>query len=209
MKTKVIVIFFLSLALAACASNKTTTFYLLRSMEPTNQELEKNKSQLKVINILVNPIKLPEYLDRPQMVLRESEYKLQLSEYHRWAEPLKDDFTRVFVKDLNSRIAPSNAVVYSNLNGAKVNNQLSIEVLRMDVNTENQVVLKVKWVLLSEKGTVTIEKQNTEYNVPINDKSHESGVEAQSKAIALFADHVAKTIRSYQHENDQVKSSLH
>ncbi|MCK5831258.1 MAG: membrane integrity-associated transporter subunit PqiC [Methylococcales bacterium] len=204
MKKQISILICLSLTMIACTTNKTTTFYLLKSMELTSQKLEKTTSQSKAITILVNSIKLPEYLDRPQMVLRESEYKLQLSEYHRWAEPLKDDFSRVFVKNLNSRMSPSSAVIYSNLNGTKVSNQLSIEVLRMDINTENHAVLKVKWVLLSEKGIASMEKQNTEYSVPIINKSYESGVEAQSKAIALFADHVAKTIQVFQLKNSQI-----
>ena len=65
----------------------------------------------------------------------------------------------------------------------------------MDVSSNNQAVLKVRWSLLSVEDESLLNNQDDEYTLSINDKSHESGVEAQSKLIALFADQVAESIR--------------
>ena len=94
------------------------------------------------------------------------------------------------------------AVVYSELDGIEPNYQLSIEVLRMDVNTNDQAVLRVKWLLLAGKNDKRIKRQNNEYSIPIDDESFESGVEAQSIAIAQFADRVAETLWIQQKYSD-------
>ena len=196
MLEKRILLISLSLILVACFSSQPTSFYLLRAMETTHSG--QNETRFEKITVLVKPVKFPEYLEKPQMVVRENNYKLQLSEYHRWAEPLKDNFTRIFIENLNTRITPGNVVVYSELDGIEPNYQLSIEVLRMDVNTNDQAVLRVKWLLLAGKNDKRIRRLNNEYSIPIKDESFESGVEAQSRAIGLFADQVAEAIRIQQ-----------
>ncbi len=198
MKLKNRILFFLLvLIIEACSSTRPTNFYLLKSIAPT--QLEQHESIRKEINIFIKPVKFPEYLNQPLMVFRESEYKIQLSENNRWAEPLNDNFTRVFIENLNIRIAHGHALEYSDLNGIKPDYLLSMEVLRMDVNIENQIVFRVKWALMAEKEKSRIIRRHDEFSIPVVHKnSYESRVEAQSKAIALFADEVAKTVQSIQ-----------
>lgn len=180
--------------LSACSSHQPTSFYLLKAID--TETIQPQQFQQQGITVLVNAIKFPEYLDRPQMVIRDSDYKLQLSEKHRWAEPLKNEFSRVFIADLNHRIVPNHALVYSELNGIKQSMDLSIEVLQLDVNTDDQAVLSVKWRLSptnKEKQTAIISQK---YSTPVSNKDYGARVEAQSKTISLFADHVAKIILS-------------
>lgn len=180
--------------LVACSSAPSTHFYLLQALE--TEAIQLNESQLKPITVLVNPIKFPEYLDRPQIVLRDSDYRLQLSANHRWAEPLSNEFSRVFIENLNSRIAPGHALVYSELHGIQPNINLTIEVLQLDVNTADQATLSVKWAYWPEKNTEKMIRLTNEYSVPIKDQGFQSRIESQSRAIAVFSDDVAKTIRS-------------
>ena len=185
---------FCLLTITACTPKQHTSFYLLKSIASVEQETRKYLPLNQTI-VLVKTIKFPDYLDRPQMVLRENEYKFKLSEYHRWAEPLQEDFTRVLIENIHTRVPMVNTLPYSELKGKKATHKLWIEVLQMDVSSTNQAVLKVRWSLLSVDDDSLLNKQDDEYTLFINNKSHESGVEAQSKLIALFADQVAESIR--------------
>lgn len=185
---KVFLYISLSFLLSACSSQQPTSFYLLKTID---SNIAASDFHTKSITVLVNPIKFPEYLDRPQMITRDSHYKLQLSEKHRWAEPLKNEFTRVFIANLNNRIFPSHALIYSELNGVQPEIQLSIEVLQLDINTDNQAVLSVKWV--SKVGN-NIKRFTKKFSIPIKDKSYESRIEAQSRAIAIFTDYVVEKV---------------
>ncbi len=179
------------LLLMACTSTQKTTFYLLKAIPDTDLKI----SSITGVTILVQQPTLPEYLDQPQMVLRENDYKLQMNEDHRWAEPIKSNFTRVFVEDLDARVAPSNASVFSELGGLNPNYQLTIKVLQMDVNMDDKAVLKIEWALYNGKKERLIKRQKSNYTLPVDNKSYESGVEAQSKAIALLAKEIAETIK--------------
>lgn len=179
------------LLLMACTSTQKTTFYLLKAIPDTDLKI----SSITGVTILVQQPTLPEYLDQPQMILRENDYKLEMTEDHRWAEPIKNNFTRVFVENLNTRVAPSNASIFSELGRLNPDYQLTIKVLQMDVNMDDKAVLKAEWALYNGKEEKLIKRQNSTYTLAVDNKSYESGVEAQSKAIALLAEEIAETIK--------------
>lgn len=184
----------MALALSACTANKKTTFYLLKSIEPSTSLTQNNNTEQKPRHIYLNTVKFPDYLDRPQMVLREDDYQLQFNEFHRWAEPLSDNFTQVLSENLTARLDPPYTVITDALHRTEASYQLLITVLRLDVSTDNQAVLKTKWRLLSKSDHVLIDYQTDQWRIPIKKTHYRSGVEAQSKAIALFTDQIAKAI---------------
>jgi len=188
---------YLSFFLVACSSHQATSFYQLKALDSVNPTLKQPPSE--AITILVMPIKFPEYLDRPQMVVRDNDFKLQLSEKHRWAEPLKNEFSRVLLENLNNRIAPSSALVYSELNGLQPNISVAIEVLQLDVNTDNQATLSVKWAYWIGKNTQKTTRLSNKYTVTVNNKNYQSRVEAQSQTITLYANELVKTIAPHFH----------
>ena len=202
MRKKKFYLFCLSLALTACTQKQHTSFYLLKSIDPVNQITDPNPSHHQTI-VLLKTIKFPDYLDRPQMVLRENDYQFKFSEYHRWAEPLQEDFTRVLIENIHTRAPKANLLDYTELRGKKATHHLWIEVLQMDISTNNQAVLKVRWDLLPTDSERLMKKQTREYSLKIKDKSHKSGVKAQSKLIALFADQVAESIRLLNHSTNK------
>mgnify|MGYP001817246698 CR=1 FL=1 len=185
--TRTILLAVLIPLITGCFSSRTSTFYLLSAMPPDRPDL----GPFPDVTIYLKPVKFPEYLDRPQMVLREGDYKLQFSEYHRWAEPLKDNFTHVLMQNLNRRIVPGRVMSFSKAVKIVPDYHLSIEVLRMDILDSNQVVLSVNWNLQPEREGSDLIIYNDEFSVPVEEDGFESAVDAQSKAVALFSDQVA------------------
>jgi len=182
----------LCIFLVACSSNPTVSFYQLKFIDTENNNLAVPNT--KNLTILIHSVKFPEYLDQPQIVIRESAYKLKLSENQYWAEPLENEFTRVFTENLNSRITPNHAVKYSELHGDKADIHLSIKVLQLDVNLEGEATLSVKWAYWPEGNIQNITRLKNTYQVPIKYNNYESKVEAQSQAIAIFSRAVAETL---------------
>jgi len=186
---KIHILISLSFFAIACSSPIKTSFYQLKTIETA--EIYRNKLQSKQIRIQLNPIKFPEYLDHPQIVIRNNAYKLQLSENHHWAEPLENEFTRIFIDNFNRRIAPNHILGYSELKNIKANIQLSIKVLQLDVSSSEQAVLSVKWGVLNSKNTQWFSKN---FSIPVENNSYEAKVEAQSQLIALLSDYIIKNI---------------
>jgi len=65
--------------LSACSSTQPTDFYHFNeSVDSALTGVEKGYV------IGVGPIQLPEYLNRPQIVTRQSDYHMNISEFNRW-----------------------------------------------------------------------------------------------------------------------------
>jgi len=181
----------LSLFLVACSSSPVTSFYQLRPIEAAVPY----SSQAKNLTLLINKIKFPEYLDRPQIVTRKSDYKLQLNENHHWAEPLKNEFTQVFIENINTRMGSKQSVMLLKQSNRIADISVNIEVLQLDVNTDNLAVLTVKWsywgntkVLLNPKTEIK------SFEFKSKNNTQESKVEAQSQTIAAFSEYLIDSL---------------
>ena len=87
------------LTVAGCAVTPPPTFYQLEETASTQLSgLERG------IAIGVEPVNVEPYLDRPQIVTRGAGHKLKLSEFNRWAEPLKDSISRVIIVNLSNML---------------------------------------------------------------------------------------------------------
>ena len=94
------IVFIVFLLLTACFGgySKPTKFYNLLSY--------KNKViSNKIISINIEPINIPSYLDRPQIITIGSQpTELNISETNRWAEPLNIAMQRALIQDLQSSL---------------------------------------------------------------------------------------------------------
>ncbi len=81
-----------SLLLCGCASSPNARLYLLRQDRPQSRRAESAPL------IVVGPLDLAEYLNRPQIVIRESRTEIRQAQFDRWAEPL-DKQIQLYLKD--------------------------------------------------------------------------------------------------------------
>jgi len=79
--------------LAGCAGTTQHTRFLVLSPQ-TPETLGGQASPTAGLSIGLGPIKIPDILDRPQIVTRIDNNRLQLAEFHHWAGQLDGTFTR-------------------------------------------------------------------------------------------------------------------
>ena len=103
---KKILSFLCVLFLSGCVgSSPQSTFYMLKV--PTGTKFPE-----KSLQILVDPVKIPAFLDKPQIVTLSSDgMQVHIAETKRWAEPLPGMIQRIMINDLayrlpNSQIRP-------------------------------------------------------------------------------------------------------
>jgi uncharacterized lipoprotein YmbA len=77
---------FASLLLMGCASSQPTRFFVLNAIESARQEPAQPCRNDASITIGINPVSVPRYLDRPQIMTKVSANEFKLSELNVWAE---------------------------------------------------------------------------------------------------------------------------
>ncbi len=185
-----IVIFFLfvSSGLLACAGAPPTRFYVLSAGADSHLQTS------ETLSIGVGPIKMPDYLDRLQIVTRSNANALGLADFDRWAEPLESGFTRVLSENLGKLLATENLAAYPWPSSNKVDCQVTVEVARFDGAMGENVTLEARWALFSEKGKRLLTKETSRISEPVKGDSYEALVAAQSRALAGLSREIAEAV---------------
>lgn len=127
----------LCIASAGCATSPPVRLYVLN---PTSSKADTRNQDLPILVHL--QIHVPDYLDRPQIVVRQGENRLSLAELDRWAEPLSRMLPRVLSQELANSTLPLQVAPSSS---AGTDYNIWIQILRLDGKPGGQVHLRALW----------------------------------------------------------------
>lgn len=97
--------------------------------------------------VVVAAVRLPEYLERPQLVTRRGDNQLQLEELHQWGGNLARDLTRVMAENLALLLGSDAVVAAPHTLRIRPDFRVEIEVLRFERAGDGRVHLAAKWWL--------------------------------------------------------------
>ena len=140
----VVILIMSTLGIAGCATTPPPTYFQLE--EPANVQLSGIE---RGIAVGVGPLTLPTYLDRPHIVTRATEHRLQLSEFNRWAEPLKESMLRVIAVNLSNELETTRVFALPRRQPVvPIEYKVEINVARFDGELGGEVILVARWILL-------------------------------------------------------------
>jgi len=187
----------LVMALSGCigGSSKPSKFYLLHSMESAkpNNALANDK---KSVSLLIGPITLPAYLDRNQFVTRAAGNELEIAEFKRWGEPLKDSFYRVLLEDLSLLLGSAEVYAYDRSGSISTEYQVVMDVTRFDSLPEKEACLTVFWRILGNDEKSPLVSRKSVFRKPVRSGDMEAVVAAQNQTLTEFAREIAETVQS-------------
>jgi len=180
--------------LSGCASSKPSRFYALNSMENTQDAQKKVVAEQQVF-IGLDPVAIPGYLDRPQMVTRDKGNELHISEFDRWAGPLRENIERVLLENLSILLSGEPVSVISEKRGIQFHYRLDVNVTRLDAVPEGNVELKAQWTLAGEDRQQILMRESS-VREPIEGKDCNARVSAMSRSLGKLSQDIAEEIKS-------------
>jgi uncharacterized lipoprotein YmbA len=174
--------------LGGCARTPPARYYLLDYPGTTPGTLPAAAPRVGL-----GPLRLPTYLDRPQIVTRVGASRLELSNQHRWAEPLQQSFTRALHAQLSQRRPTVEFVDYPWPAARAPTQQIRLEVLRFERAADGRFVLSARWDSATSDTAPEILAHTSEITIAVTggDDDYEALVAAASKAIGALADEIA------------------
>ena len=133
----------LAILVAGCAGSPPSNLYTLSAIGTAASESQSLQAPPAVIAI--GPVSLPDYLDRPHIVTRQSAYELELAANDRWAAPLYDMLPRVLVEDLALRLPSDRIVSFPETGDASFDYRVAVQVSRFDVDAAGEAALATRW----------------------------------------------------------------
>ena len=141
----------------------------------------------------LGPIRIPEYLNRPQMIVAITENQYRLSEDHRWAERLDQNISLALFKALPGQLGTDRIVRYPWPQRQAIDYQVGIDILEFNVNASGQSRLIAQW-FVKRKDKPTIDKHSV-YQFPASTTDYDVMVKAQSQCLSKLGQEISKTLR--------------
>ena len=183
----------LALVLSACAgTTRPTSFYTLSaSAEPAPATTARQGGLV----VGLGPVTLPQYLDRPDIVTRESRNEMRLADFQKWAEPMEPMLTRVLAEDLYALLNARDVVPLPQRREARFDRVIEVDVNRFDADRAGRVVLDARWRVYdgaSEKLVASGRSVVAEAGAPVPD--YDAIVVAMSRAVGRLAEEIAAAV---------------
>lgn len=184
-----VIMFFLS---ACMRSNKPVQFYRLNAGTTMLDSIQLPESTNQAV-IGLGPIHIPDYLNRPQMVVAISDNQYQLSEEHRWAERLDQNISLALTKFLPSQLGSNRIVRYPWAQRQAIDYQVSIDIIEFNIDGLGQSRLTALW-LIKRKDQPDLSRRFN-YQVSASATDYEMMVAAQSVCLTKLGEDIAVTLK--------------
>lgn len=181
--------------LKGCAASQPTRFFVLNAPEHSQKESLKSCQNERIFTLGINPITMPRYLDRPQIMTKVNDNEFKLSELNVWAEPLKDTLTRVIAQNLNS-VPCADIVIMPKVLSKQINYRLSAEVIRLDGTLGGQALFDVQWSITEEQTKRVLIAKVSRYREPVLSHDYNALVYAYNRVLDSLSQEIAGSLAS-------------
>jgi uncharacterized lipoprotein YmbA len=178
------------LAGACVTTSPPMRFFLLSPLEARTS----SAPSLGEIRVVVGPLQLPGYLDRPQLVVRQQDGQLSLREFDRWAEPLDEHLTRTVTANLVHLTGSPRIVAWPLPGRASADRRILGRVIRFDADSSGLAVLEVQWSIIDGSGEQLVPVRIDTYRAQASGTEPAALVAALSDALAQFSRQLAEAL---------------
>ena len=193
MRLSLVLIIVVLMVLSACTgTTRPSNFYVLSALPESETASEAARNENLAIGI--GPITLPIYLDRSQIVTRINRNELEMNEFNRWAEPLKENFFRVLAENLSVLLNTVDVTIYPRRMLTPVDYQVGIDVTRYDVASDGKALLIAYWAVLGEGKKILVKKKSI-LSAKAASMDYKDIVAAQNRALSDLSRSIASEIK--------------
>ena len=186
-----------------CAGTEPSRFYLLSPL-PGDSETKRPVSE-PCISLAVAPVRLPDYLDRPQIVTRSGKNELLMAQFDRWAEPLAETFPRILAQNLSHLLCAKAISLYPWKSSFKYDYRIDIEIIRMDGTLGEGTLLEAWWSITQNTEKAVVVTRRSTFLEPSKTGDYANLVEAHSHAVSLLSRAIADEIKRLERERGDIK----
>ena len=174
-----------------CQSPRSSNYYVLVAIPPSATP-SGDASQGPLL--VVDPVVLPGYLERPQMVSRGDPGELNLSHDERWSEDLSQNVSRVLADDLAERIPSDRVGVLQPGSPQRGGTRLRVEISRFERGADGEVELVARWSLRQQDESEPHLTRRSTLRVATEGSETADTVRAMSQALAHLADEIRRAL---------------
>jgi uncharacterized lipoprotein YmbA len=196
--------------MAGCAfiggTQRPTKNYVLSSLY--SDEIETQAvAELSDIGILVGPVRMALYLDRSDIVIRDSQNQIRLAEFSLWAGPLQENFSRVLAENLSVLLGTQSVGIFPGTSrGMLFDFNVTVNLTRLDGIPGEKADLRARWGILDKNRKDMLFENHSVLSQPTKDDSLEALIAAESRLLAELSREIAEAIKTLAEQNTNGKN---
>jgi uncharacterized lipoprotein YmbA len=172
----------LVLLLGACArASRPADFYVLSA--EAQSPADGNKTEL----VVFGPLRLPAYLERPQIVTRKSSGGLDVDEFHRWAAPLPQHMSQVMADNIAILTGNARVIPFLSFRRTDPGLQVLAFISRFEGDDTGAVVLEVTWRVEATDGDAVSPIQRSRYTASAAPGDYAALVAAMNRLLLAWS----------------------
>lgn len=173
--------------LASCSwRSPNSKFYVMNSADL-------QAISTKKISVSVAKVKVPDMLDRAQMVINDKDSnQVQILEFQRWGEVFPDVLQSTVTNDLIAYF-PNSYIKRTYFDAENTMYSVNIEVNQLRAYKGDKVVLSAWWNIKDAKGN-EIKREQGSYESVVNGDEIKDLVDAQTKAVHQMSRDIATAL---------------
>ena len=184
--------------LCSCAS-EPTSYYMLASNTLSPQVEFTNLDKKKMPKILLQEVRIPDYLDRNSITLRDVDgVRLIITDFHAWGEDLESGVERVLRSELLSSLLKEKVLLLPLDDDKSDAMKLFVFLNRFDGRLQDKVIIDACWTLRSYDNREVASGSFVDEVLVGADIA--SVVVAQSELIVKLAEHITVPIAKASHK---------
>jgi uncharacterized lipoprotein YmbA len=197
----------IALALAGCGpvlapQPDPSKFYLLTpAADPPSTQTAAVQGSGGGYTLGLGPVKLPAYLDRPQVVTRTSPNQLDVSKTDRWGESLQNNFTSVLTRDLTAQLGTQQIVVFPWYSTTHIDLQVQVEVYRFETDAQGNAQLSAKWTVHDGTGKNILYSAESNLTQPSKPGNTADAAAALSRTVNDMSREIANMVQQLRTRN--------
>lgn len=149
--------------------------------------------------IVISAVTVPELIDRPQIVTRDSVNRVIVSEQHLWAEPIRAGVGRTLATRLSRTMQnagkPVQVAAYPQSSIATPYLRITVDVVRFDAVPNGEAIVDALWSIRRVTDD-TVQTGRTTASSPIAGVSYEAIVAAWNEALLAVERDIGANVAS-------------
>ena len=192
--------------LAGCATTPASRLYVFSPRDGW-QKVASRDVESSDYTIRFATIKLPPYLDRPQIVTRVSDNEIKVDQFNRWGMPLNQTILELLGGAMAQKLTNAYVDVIPATSRLPLGYLVQVEIVRLDGFLDGPVELIAQWrVQRGGPEPVTIVQKLGRHEQVSSARSHEAYVESIRHLLVEMGEDMAAAIeRDWQEQQQAVR----
>ena len=185
----------LVLFLATACSTAPLHYYALNGIASREAAVTEDTTEKVSLSVVINPITLPEMVDRPQLVTLSRHNEIEIHETHRWATSLKQGIPYTVAQNLNNLLENIHVTVAPQYVITDPDYTVQLDIQRFDSIPGQSARIDALWTIRHSRSG-NVQSNFDRLAEPYSGEEFDGMVAAHSRMLMKLSENISRAIRS-------------